>query len=206
MRLLDIEQGSEAWFNIRLGKITASHFQDVQAGGQGKTRAKYMKQLRAERIYGVRAGSDYSNKHMDRGTELEPEALDFYENSTFSVVDRVGFVEVNEWMGISPDGLIADDGGLELKCPMLLTHLEYLEKGTLPSAYKWQVHGSMMATGRKWWDFVSYHPDAFTDSRDDRLFILRVERNEKLCDSLRYDCNLFIEELKAKIELITGKA
>ena len=201
----DIEQGTPEWFALRLGRITGTGYQSVQAGGQGKMRTAYMKRLRSERIYGVPCGSDYKNGHMERGTELEPQAISAYEDNQYCIVERVGFISDGEWIGFSPDGLIGDDGGVEVKCPMLTTHVDYIESGKLPSDYKWQVHFAMALTGRKWWDFVSYHPDAYNDERDDRLFILKVDRDEKICDNIKYECDRFIEELKASINKITGK-
>ena len=165
-------------------------------------RTGYMKKLRSERVHGVTISSGFKTTGaMQTGIEREDEARIAFEKATGIVVETVGFVECDHWMGISPDGLIGDDGGFEVKCPDLVTHDDYIEAGTLPSAYKWQIHGSMMATGRKYWYFVSYHPDA---RPEDRLFILKVERDEKICDDLRYECDKFIAELKTKILNRTG--
>ncbi len=200
------EQRSDEWFELRRGKITGTGFQMVQAKGRGggpsKTRKDYMEKLCIEKVCNITIKNKFKTTGpMQDGTEREDESISVYEDDQLIIVGRVGFVEIDEWMGISPDGLIGDDGGLEIKNPLITTHFKYLKnKQELLNDYKWQVNGSLMATGRKWWDLVSYHPDAFPDGKDRRLCILRVKRDEKICDDLRYECDKFIEELKKEIE------
>ena len=202
MIIHDCEQRSEEWDILRRGRITATGFQSVQAKGQGLMRTKYMKKLRTERLHDVTIRSGFkTTEAMKIGIEREDEAREAFEKKMNIEVQTVGFVECDNWIGISPDGLIGKDGGVEIKCPNLVTHDDYIESGKLPNDYKWQVHGSMMATGRKYWYFVSYHPDA---RKEDRLFILKVERDEELCSNLRTDCDKFILDLKAKIAKRTG--
>lgn len=96
---------------------------------------------------------------MKRGTQLEPEARSYYEMDRGLDVEQDGFCMTDDGrFGCSPDGLVGIDGGLELKCPSPSTHVSYLLEGVLPSEYKAQVHGSMIVTGRAWWDFMSYCP------------------------------------------------
>jgi hypothetical protein len=141
---------------------------------------------------------------MTRGTEMEPEAILAYEERTGYKVQRVGFVSLGEWLGFSPDGLIDLDGGVETKCPKITTHLDWIDAGILPPEHKWQVKYSLAVSGRKYWDFVSYHPDAKTNSIDNSLFIIRVERNERECDEIMYECGKFIADLKKSIVNVTG--
>jgi hypothetical protein len=104
----------------------------------------------------------YQNADMERGIELEPEARAEYE-SIFGEVEQVGFVLPDEddplhnWVGVSPDG-IRWPGIIEIKCPRIKTHLNYMKSDSLPNAYKWQIQGQLMITGAEWCDFMSYYP------------------------------------------------
>jgi YqaJ-like viral recombinase domain len=123
----------------------------------------------------------YTSHAMQYGIDTEPEARQWYATYTRNSVRRVGFVTTADGrFGCSPDGLIEPDGGLELKCPLLKTHVGYLRDGGLPSEYKCQVHGCLAVTGAKWWDFVSFchgappilirvEPDDFTKALRDAL-------------------------------------
>jgi len=179
MRVGNHEQGTDAWFEARLGIPSASMFAKiVTTKGAWSTQAdSYINQLVAERLTGVRE-EVYQSHHMIRGTELEPEARDLYCLMNDVKVQEVGFClhdTINA--GCSPDGLIGKDGGLEVKCPAPATHVEYLRGGVLPSRYKQQVMGCLWITQRQWWDFVSYHPDM-------KPLIVRVERDEEYISAL----------------------
>lgn len=186
---------------MRLRKITASNMGKVMAKGQGKTRAAYMDAKFLEHKYGHRFEGNVNTFDMRWGTEHEDEAVELYEFATLNPVEKVGFVEMNEWAGASPDGLIGTDGGCECKCPKASTHRERIETGKI-NGYDWQVQGCMMVTGRKWWDLFSYHPDFHGNGFDDRLVINTIERDEKKIDELRYECDRFAMELKQMIERI----
>jgi len=182
MRLIDCEQGSDEWIASRLGIPSASMFgKIITTQGKWSTQADaYINQLVAEKLTGEQTYV-YQNEHMARGTELEPEARAMYEFIKEVEVSEVGFC-LHDTLdaGCSPDGLIAEDGGLEIKCPAPATHVEYLKAGVLPSKYKQQVMGCLWITGREWWDFVSYHPTMKT-------LIVRVERDEEYIAALE-DC------------------
>ena len=182
MRLIDCEQGSDEWIASRLGIPSASMFgKIITTQGKWSTQADaYINQLVAEKLTGEQTYV-YQNEHMARGTELEPEAREMYEFIKEVEVSEVGFC-LHDTLdaGCSPDGLIAEDGGLEIKCPAPATHVEYLKAGVLPSKYKQQVMGCLWITGREWWDFVSYHPTMKT-------LIVRVERDEEYIAALE-DC------------------
>jgi len=179
MRLIDCEQGSDEWISARLGVPSASMFgKIITTQGKWSTQADaYINQLVAEKLTGEQTYV-YQNEHMARGTELEPEARTMYEFIKEVEVNEVGFC-LHDTLdaGCSPDGLIAEDGGLEIKCPAPATHVEYLKAGVLPSKYKQQVMGCLWITGREWWDFVSYHPTMKT-------LIVRVERDEEYITAL----------------------
>jgi putative phage-type endonuclease len=162
---MDMEQLSAEWFAARLGKFTASrasYLMDFKKNGDdGAARTRYIRELAVERLTGkpIQSADSFA---MRRGRELEPQAVDAYTLATGNVVDFVGFVENPDYpnAGASPDGLIGDDGGLEVKCPLDASkHLMALIEGSHAEEYRWQVQFQLMITGRAWWDIVSYHPD-----------------------------------------------
>jgi putative phage-type endonuclease len=160
----DIEQGSEEWLQLRLGVVTASVVGQlitpatIRAASNDKSRS-LIAQLAAERITG-RAEPVFVNDDMMRGTLHEPFARDRYAETQGVEVEQVGFM-VREFsggvrIGVSPDGLIADDGGLEVKCPRAKTHVQTILADEVPSYYMAQVQTSLVVSGRDWWDFVSF--------------------------------------------------
>ncbi len=198
IQIIDCEQGAPEWHAARLGMITASRFSDVLAKGQGKTRRAYLLQLAAERLTGEMQET-YTNGDMARGVELEAEAREAYESMYGVSVHQIGFAKLDDWIGASPDGLIETDGGLEIKCPRATTHLQYQDDDCLPTVYTPQVQGQLWVTGRKWWDFMSYHPKL-------EPFIVRVYRDEEYIKNLEAEVNKFKIELQEYIERKTQKA
>jgi len=179
MRIDQNEQGSPEWLAARLGIPSASMFAKIVTtkGAWSTSADTYINQLVAERLTGERE-EVFQSHHMIRGTELEPDARDLYSLMTDSEVTEVGFcLHDTLAAGCSPDGLIGEDGGLEIKCPAPSTHVEYLRGGVLPSKYKQQVMGCLWITGREWWDFMSYHPTM-------KPLIVRVERDEEYIAAL----------------------
>ena len=162
----DIEQGSEEWFAARIGIPSASVFDKI-IGSQGKISTQQQKliyQLAGERITGEKEES-YTNGAMQRGTEFEPEARECFELITDLEVSEVGICYFDERKdrSCSPDGLIGTNPllakqGLEIKCPSLAVHVEYLLRNKLPTAYFVQVQGSLYVTGCEQWHFLSYYP------------------------------------------------
>jgi len=179
MRIDQNEQGSPEWLAARLGIPSASMFAKLVTtkGIWSASADAYINQLVAERLTGERE-EVFQSHHMLRGTELEPDARDLYSLISDAEVTEVGFcLHDTLSAGCSPDGLIGEDGGLEIKCPAPSTHVEYLRGGVLPSKYKQQVMGCLWITGREWWDFVSYHPTM-------KPLIVRVERDEEYIAAL----------------------
>jgi len=200
MKTYEMEQGSPEWFAIRLGKVTASNFHIAKAGGQGKTRLKLIYKLLAERLTGE-PQETYKNAAMERGNDVEPMARDYYANLYGVDVREVGFVELNEDIGASPDGLVDTDGEIEIKCPNSATHIEYIINDKLPAEHRWQVHGQLWVTDRQWCDFISFDPRV--ESRP--IFVKRVERDDKfingeLCEKIY----AFVDELKKLEEKLTA--
>ena len=158
----EVEQGSPEWYLLRSTMPTASAFDKIiTSQGKPSTQAKtYMNKLLANWLMAPDIDADdYQSAWMQRGQEFEEEARLWYEFRTSTDVRTVGFcTSDNEWYGCSPDGLIGEDGGLEIKCPSPGVHTGYLLDRKLPTKYFCQVQGCLFVTGREWWDFVSYHP------------------------------------------------
>ena len=197
----DIEQGTEEWFAIRCGKVTASRIADIIAttkSGYSASRANYEAQLICEILTGKPAES-FTNAAMAWGTETEPLARAQYELKTGNMVNQIGFVvhPKIEQAGASPDGLVDNDGLIEIKCPNTSTHLDTLLSQKVPSKYITQMTWQMLCTGRKWCDFVSYDP-RLPDNL--QLFIQRIELDEEYGKKLESEVKGFLEEVNEKIE------
>lgn len=196
----DIIQGSPEWHALRLGKVTASRVADVVAKtktGWGASRTNYAAELIAERLTGTTADR-FTNAAMQWGTDNEPQARKAYEFMTDNAVTEIGFVAHPTILlsGASPDGLVGDDGLLEIKCPNTATHIDTLLTQAVPSKYVTQMHWQMACTGRKWCDFVSFDPRM---PEDMRLFIRRVTRDDVFLKSLEMDVAVFLAEIDATI-------
>lgn len=187
--LKDLEQGSDAWLQARCGVITASNFSAVIS--KGATRKTYLMKMAAERITGE-VGENFTNKAMEWGTAHEPQARANYELETFNDVEEVGFIVANDWVGVSPDGLIGDNGLLEIKCPNTNTHIETVLSNKMPAKHKPQVQGQLLVSKREWCDFVSYDPRV----PNHKLFITRVSRDEKYIKELELAIDQFTNELQ----------
>jgi len=179
MIILTDEQGSPEWLASRLGRPSASNFGRLVTGsGKPSSSAEsYINEMIAERLTG-RSKPFYTNEHMERGNALEPEAREAYEFITdFEVVETGFILHDSEEFGCSPDGLVAEQGGLEIKCPSDSVHVSYLRAGKVPSKYYQQVQGCLWVTGREWWDFMSYHPEM-------PHLLVRAHRNEKYIEAM----------------------
>lgn len=196
-------QGSQEWLDARLGKVTGSNLVNVMMAKDKAGYRNYMASLICERLTGV--GTDFiKTKPMERGTEVEPEARARYMIETGEIVQEVGLVDhpTISMFGISPDGLVGEDGGLEIKCPNTATHLDTIESGKPKREYILQMQAAMSCTGRKWWDFVSY---------DNRLpehlafFTTRIERNEAMITEIEMAVTSFLAATEAKLENLSLK-
>ena len=169
----NIEQGSDEWHAIRKGKMTASEATAI--GNNGKGLETYIKEIVRKEI-SSKLGDEYSNKDLDRGHELEPVARAMYELEKGVIVEQVGFIELNEFAGCSPDGLVGDEGGTEIKCPDDKVFFDYLleKEKAISSSYIWQCQMNLFITGRKWWDLIIYNPN-FENS----MFIFRILPDEE---------------------------
>lgn len=155
-------QGSPEWYQARLGKVTASRMADVIArtkAGWGASRRNYMADLVAERLTGVPV-EQYTNAAMQWGIDTEAQARAAYEFFRDKEVAECGFIDHPRvsMSGASPDGLVGDDGLLELKCPNTATHIDTLLTKAVPDKYIVQMQWQMACTGRAWCDFASFDP------------------------------------------------
>lgn len=152
----DINQGSPEWFEIRVGKVTASHAQAI--GNNGKGLDTYLLEVVSE-MFSSAQKDQYSNEHTERGNELEPLARSMYELENDCEVEQIGFCELNDFIGCSPDGLVGDDGMIEIKCPDDKTYFNLLMNEKIDNAYIWQCQMNMLILERKWCDLVFYNPN-----------------------------------------------
>jgi len=195
MQIIDCVQGSPEWFEARCGIPTASGFDKIvtSIGAPSKQKKQYLYKLAGEALSGVIEES-YQNATMQRGTLMESEARDMYSLISDLEVSEVGFCRKDGY-GASPDGLVGLDGCLEIKCPLVATHVGYLFDNKLPTKYIQQVQGQLLVTGRKWCDFVSYFPNL-------KPLIVRVQRDEQFILTLKTELEKFCIELKEVINEI----
>jgi putative phage-type endonuclease len=197
----NIEQGSEEWFQLRLGVATASNFDKIiTAGGkQSATLEKYALQLATDLML-TEPDPTYKNNLMARGNEVEPLARQAYQEETFSIVEEITMFKSDCGnFGYSPDGLVGEDGLIEIKCPLGTTHFQYIIDNKAPTDYWQQLQGGLWVSGRKWIDFVSYHNKFKTK----QIFVKRVERDENYIAKLAELANktiLLRNELLTKLE------
>ena len=193
----DVEQGSEAWLKLRLGIPTASDFHKiVTPTGKLSAQSKaYANRLIAESLLGYPLDSLDGLPCIERGKDLEAEAVRLYEFTTGNTADVVGFCTTDDGqIGASPDRLVGECGQLEIKCPSPQTHVGYLRDG-IDTAYMPQIQGQMAVTGRKWCDFFSYHP-SMPPVR------VRVERDETYIEKLSEALAAFNAERLIALESI----
>lgn len=186
-------QGSQEWLDARKGCITGSRFKDarekLKGGAPSKAAMLYAMDLARERCGGV-APSKFQNAAMRTGQDQEPFARMAYEAHTGNLVEEVGFFTTDDGLfGLSPDGLIGDDGVLEIKTMVSSdTLFTAVAEGDL-SAYMDQCMGYLWLLGRKWVDLVLWTPDLQTMGLD--LVIHRITRNEDAIDALEVDLMAF---------------
>ena len=193
MQIFDFEQRSEDWFKIRSGVPSASEFSNIvqSDGSPSKSRTKYLYKLVGEKL-GALPEESYTNKAIENGILREADAREMYSRDVKPVV-QVGFCIHDEGYGCSPDGLVEEDGLVEIKCPILSTHIEYLIKQKLPTDYVQQVQGQLLVTGRKYNDFISYYPGL-------KPLVVRCYRDEVFISRLRSELLKFIAELNELTE------
>ena len=197
-----MEQRSEEWFKARLGKVTASKLSDVMAttkSGESAYRRTYRHQLVTERLTGKQT-EIYINQAMQHGMDTEDEARDFYVFK-YADVEEVGFIDhpTIDMAGASPDGLVGDDGLIEIKCRQPQNHTETLISHQIPSRYKLQMYWQMACTGRKWCDYVSYCP-SFPESL--KMVVIRLQWDDEQIKLLEESVTKFLTEVEDTVDFI----
>lgn len=201
-----MEQGTTEWFAARAGKVTASRVADVIARTKtspSASRLNYSAQLVAERLSGI-IDPGFTNTAMQHGTTMEPEARAAYCFRQDEDVTEIGFVDhpTIAMTGASPDGLVGDDGLVEIKCPNSATHIATLLSGDVPSKYLTQMYWQMACTGRQWCDFASYDPRL---PQAMRLFVKRIPRDEARIADLEAEVTAFLSEVDATVASLSEK-
>lgn len=178
MQVHNVEQGTDIWFALRKGRMSASHAQAI--GNCGKGLDTYIVELMSE-YFSSGEKERFANKHTERGNELEDIAADMYELETGNTCEKVGFCSLDEYVGCSPDRLIGEDGLLEIKCPDDIGYFKMLLGGEseVDTKYLWQSQMQLLITGRKWNDLVFYNPN-FEKS----MLIFRQFPNKEKFDAL----------------------
>ena len=194
VEIIDVEQGTEEWRKVRMGIPTASMFGTVMAtgrsGGESVTRRKYMLQLAGERLTGIPLES-YTNAHMERGKEQEPQALAQYQFDTDYDITRVGFIRCGR-AGCSPDGLVGTDGMVEAKSALAHILIDIHLRKRAPPEHLPQCQGNLWVAQRKWIDLVIFCPGL-------PAYKERIARNEDYINSLASEVGAFNRELDSVV-------
>lgn len=201
MKVYNFDQRTDEWYAIKRGKLSASNASIIATNGKGLE--TYVYSLMAE-YYSNAEKEHYVNADMQRGIDLEPEAKIEFQFYTGLSVKEVGFVELNEFVGVSPDGLIGDDGLIEIKCPKDDIYFRLLLNGNIKPEYLWQMQMQLLITERKYCYFVSYNPN-FTDKT---LFIKKIDRDEEMIAKIQKgldDGTKLIKQIKCNYEKLKGE-
>lgn len=188
MRIYNIKQGTEEWLKIRLGKFTGSDGQAVATNGKGLDTLVYKKV--AEIITGAIPES-YTNADIERGNELEDEARSFYEIVTGNKVDQIGFAELTEFVGCSPDGLVEDNKGVEIKCTNDYKFVEYMYTKKVDTKHMWQMQFNMYVTNRDSWDYVVYNQNF-----EKNIIIQEIKKDEAKIEKIKIGLETGVAKLK----------
>lgn len=198
---VDCEQGSEQWFSEKLGKPSASNASKIitNDGKPSKSRTSYLYELAGERLTGRRE-EGYKNGNMIAGNEREDESRKYYELTHDVNVARVGVIYKDEAKRFlcSPDGIVNNEYGLELKNVLPKTQVKYLLDNVIPDEYFSQVQFSLYVTDFKRWDFLSYVPAM-------KPLLVKVERDERFIEALHVELNKFCDELEQIVTKLKGE-
>lgn len=196
-----IEQGTEDWLQLKLGKMSGSDAGVFLVNGKGNdgwgaSVQTYIYKKVAERITGE---SEYfkPNFAMERGTMLEPNAILEYESQTWNKVTRVGFVEMNEYVGCSPDGLVGSDGMIEVKCPMQTEFVRFADTLEVQKDHFAQMQFNMFVCKRNWCDYVVYHPDF-----NNCLIIEHIKADQEVFSRFEKAAQYFEDQSKRLIAML----
>ena len=199
-----IAQGTKEWFDLRLGKVTASRVADILAKtktGPSASRQNYLIELALQRTTGIIEES-YTNAAMEWGTQTEPQARVAYEVKTGNFVDQIAFVDhpTIAGFGCSPDGIVGE-GLIEIKCPNSATHWSYVKAKAPPTKYFIQMQAQMACTNSDWCDFVSFDPRMPERSQ---LLIVSVPRDNAFIVEMEAEIVKFLSEVEVEVNLMKG--
>ena len=203
MKILNAPQLSMEWFQAHAGVVSGSYMSDVlnftQKGAPGASRKTYMRTKLAELLTGIAIQDNYVSKEMLDGIEREPAGKAAYELQEGTMLDEVGFClhDSIPRFGGSMDGILGEDGFIELKCPKAGTHLQWMLDGVVPEDHIDQIDAYFSINGRAWCDFVSYCPMV---PRQLQLMVIRRERNEAAISKIEAAVIAFNAEIDEKIE------
>ena len=192
----DVEQNTDEWFALRAGRLTSSKLGVIMANygkAFGDPAKKYAVNIAIEQITGEPIASTFTNAHMERGHEQEPIARMLYEDETFCDVSNGGFFG-SSFVGCSPDGLVYEDGAIEIKEVIGPVHYANIRRQNVDPAYKWQCIGNLKFTGRGWLDFISYCAEFPADKQ---LFIKRMLKADYVDEFAMIDTR--IDEFKTLV-------
>lgn len=196
MKIIECVQGSPEWHQVRRGKPTSSDFDRIITPAKGLPSAaqdSYIDELIADILdqqYSREPEQRYISPSMQQGTDYEEAARSWYSFQFDKEVRQVGIClsDCGRW-GASPDGLIGDDGIIEIKFPELKSHIRYLREAKEPTEYRTQIHGLLAVTGRQWLDFISYSPVPELEN-----FVIRITP-DAFTEKLRKEVELFCDKL-----------
>lgn len=197
----DIRQGTEEWLQLRAGRVGGTTCAALLTNGKGKNglgvgAMSLVYKKAAEYITGPEEDA-YISPAMQRGTQLEPIARRRYEQDHFCTVQEVGYISEGHYLGVSPDGLIGGDGGLEIKCPGAAEFLRFFDTRKMDKKYYTQVQWSLYISRRKWWDFAYFHPEMPTD-----LIVERFEPDAKMFATWNEKAPIYCAEVARVLNLM----
>ena len=201
MKPVNVEQNSPEWHRIRCGVPTASEFSNLitSTGKPSASLKPYVCQIAANQFYGEPIDTFDGNRWTERGHELEPQARAYYE-FMHAPVETIGFcLTDDESAGCSPDGLVGDDGMLQIKCLSAKHHVKTMAMEAAPSDYFIQTQGEMFVTGRKWNDLLFFHPEL-------PPFVRRVEADEEFQGKLAEQIKVANEEINRLVAMLKAEA
>lgn len=190
----DLVQGTPEWLQVRIGKFTASDAQAISANGKGLETLVYKK---AAEIMTGKPEESYTNQDMERGNTLEDMARDYYQIRNGVVVEQVGFVEMSDQVGCSPDGLVGEEGLIEIKCKNDTNFVKFMFDGKIDTKYEWQMQMQLLVTGRQWVDYALFNPN-FREA----LIVARVIRDEKKIEKIEKGIESAVTMLSDVLEAI----
>jgi len=201
-----IEQGSDAWHELRRGKVTASRVADILAKtktGPSASRQNYLIELALQQVTKTIEES-YTNAAMEWGVQNEGLARCAYEVKTGNFVDQVAFIDhpTIAGFGCSPDGIVGDSGLIEIKCPNSATHWSYIKSNEPPNKYFIQMQAQMAVTGAKWCDFVSFDPRMPERSQ---LLVVNVPRDAEFILYMEAEIKQFLNEVETEVKLMENQ-